>query len=262
MSKRLRFRFSLLSLFLLVTLAAAVVSHWLANRSLRQQDQIIARQQGTIRELSDELGRLTVDDPAKVHVISLTADLERPNPPWKTPLKWHIHLPRSTDWQVCWAAGVTPTSGVPAAKLGSHRVTPSADGSVELTLSYGPRLGEGMSLVFHSDDDLWFGDIPRETLAPFADNDWIDNEIAGSQSGQAQTESSSPSGAVRLLRQWNLQNLKAIGSSPGIAVWLEPVPKGPDRGLNGGLVKDTPAKRSVKKRPIQADTTAPAPGSG
>ena len=254
MLKRLHIRFSLLSLLLVVTLAAVVVSHWLANRSLRQRDDVIAQQKGTIRTLSDELGRLSVDDPAMVQVISLTADLERPNPPWKVPLKWHIHLPQSKDWQVCWAAGSIATNGVPASKLGSYPVTPSADGSVELTLSYGPRLSDGMSLVFHGNDEVWFGDIPREALAPFADNDWVDNEIAGSQAGQAQTESSLPTGAVRLLRQWNLQNLKAIGNCPGIAVWLEPVPR--------ELVQHKRPDRSVTKKAIAGDATSPAPGSG
>jgi len=246
MIKRPGFRFSLLTLLLVLTLAAVSVSHWRTNRELAKAELIlkVAREeartkQQTIRQLNDELGRLTVDDESQVYVISQKAGVIEPYPrryhvPWQSSFAWCAYLPSETDWQVCWNGGEIPLNGGLRPKLGQHVLRqPPADGRVTLMISHLSPWDSGLALVFRCADDIWSAVIPRVTLAEFRADDEIHTEIAGSVRGGTQTESFPPTDAVVLLRQWRDNSDQQTATRPGIVVWLEPIAKKPAVPLGG-----------------------------
>lgn len=234
------FRFSLLTLLLVTTLAAVAVSHWRASRELARAELLwkAARddaqwKQRTIRALNDELGRLTVDDETHVHVIAQKANSVAPFPrqyhvPWQSSFTWNAYLPAQTDWQVCWAGGELPAVGVPRVRTGQHllRIDPTADRRVTLSATHQSPWESGLALVFRSGDDIWSGAIPRDVLAEFHADELIYSEVVGAPGrGGFQTVSFPPVGPIVLLRQYRASGDAQQSTLLGLAVWLEPVPK-------------------------------------
>ena len=141
MLQRFRFRFSLLSLLLLTTVAAVAVSHCLTSRRLSVARLELEAQRESIRELSHELGQLTVEDRFEAHV-QRRADETKRRPGQdayrRFEFRWLIHLPSHKRWRVAWAAERIPVEGIPTSVAGYFDFTPPASGdwaSLELRFS-------------------------------------------------------------------------------------------------------------------------------
>jgi hypothetical protein len=86
-------------------LAAAVIVIWQLYAEL-------APLRGEVRRLRDELGILSIEDPNRIYVVAVDADME--DRTWK----WRVHLPKSRTYKINVATSripatgdVTPTSG-------------------------------------------------------------------------------------------------------------------------------------------------------
>jgi hypothetical protein len=139
MIKRPAFRFTLLTLLLVVTLAAVSVSHVLTSWELAssreelraaRREANVARgqllvQANVIRHAKDELGRLTIKDKSMVHVISASpywrdGSFDPDRPPLN--LCWNLHLPKGSRWKVRWATRQIPAAGFPDSDLGGFEL--------------------------------------------------------------------------------------------------------------------------------------------
>jgi hypothetical protein len=93
-------RFSLRRLIAVVLILASGVSLVLLKREV---DELRARNQ----ELNAELGRVSVNDPNKIHVLALN----RPQgPDWQW--QWRIYLPKNRQYFICAALKDIPVDGL------------------------------------------------------------------------------------------------------------------------------------------------------
>lgn len=93
-------RFSLRRLIAVVLILASVVSLVVLKREV---DELRARNQ----ELNAELGRVTVNDPSKIHVLALNLP-QGPDWSWQ----WRIYLPKNRTYYICAALKDIPTEGL------------------------------------------------------------------------------------------------------------------------------------------------------
>jgi hypothetical protein len=231
-------RFSLLSLLLLVTLAAVGVSHWLTSRRVARLEGQVAEQKRTIKTLNDQLGILTVEDPDDVHVIM---HLDPHAESWheELPLEfgWEIHIPPQTKWRLRWATGDIPITGLPGESVGEWLVDTGLDSqfNVRIDLSNSPARGWLLKVVPATNEFPHF--IPND------ETQWLNEKIpvAWDDSGgnldewTAETESFPTDDAIVLLRcrpaydgahdiinGWRpVPNNAPLAD--GLMIWLEPV---------------------------------------
>ncbi|HEX5102809.1 MAG TPA: hypothetical protein VFV87_03310, partial [Pirellulaceae bacterium] len=152
MFQRIRPRFSLRSLLLLFTLAAVSVSHYVTSGKLEQIRAERDSQRQTIRDLNDQLGRLTVDDPTQVHAIATFQ-------PWVAPthygsdfvqldgLAWDLHLPAGTEWRLCASFTLIPQIGLPPLQF-QRPVKSGVQGDWHLRFSISPSPSRGWTAEF------------------------------------------------------------------------------------------------------------------
>jgi hypothetical protein len=166
-------RFSLLSLLLLVTLAAVSVSHWLTSRRAARLEGEVAEQKRTIRTLNDKLGILTVDAPDDVHVIM---HLNHNSESWngEIPLQygWEIYIPPQTQWRLRWAVSNIPGKGLPSKTAGEWLVNTGLDSrfNVRFDLSNSPARGWLLKVMPAADQFPYF--IPDDLSG------WLNEEMS------------------------------------------------------------------------------------
>jgi hypothetical protein len=241
MFKRPGFRFSLLTLLLVTTLAALSVSHWRMSGELAKAEQMrklaqeeARRQRQTIRALNDDLGLLTVDDESQVHVIAQSAFRSAPFPrqlhaPWQSSFGWRAYLPATSHWRICWTIGEIPLSGIPTSMTGQHMLRETPDGTTTFAVVHLASSESGLVLVSGSMRDATPAVIDLASwTAVFGAEDEVRAEMAGNaRRGSPGTESFAPSGPVVLLRQWRVTSSEQMATQTGIVLWLEPVAKKP-----------------------------------
>jgi hypothetical protein len=221
-----RFRFSILSLLLVMTLAAVSVSHWMTWHDLQDRRQQIYELKEQVRIRNDRLGILTVEDPSEIHVISTDIDFQQSSDRILGPreFSWQIHLPDSTQYHVRWAFGDIDD-------IVQNLVSVRAEGTPlnELGLSMQAELQ--VKLV--SSNDAWelfvtFDDRPLSRKLFSEEVEWIDMErinsysVAGSFQAGSFTESFPADSPVVLLRQW--KSTSGRSTRKGVVVWLQPQP--------------------------------------
>ncbi|MDX1943815.1 MAG: hypothetical protein SFU86_00290 [Pirellulaceae bacterium] len=140
------FRFSIFSLFLLMTLIAVSVSHWLTSRQL-WEEELRGR-----KNLSTQFHLLKHERPDEVHVMQdtlLFPDFGETPP---SDCGWILHLPETKSWRVCWVVGQVPQSGIPAKPSGFRDLPPLE--VAQLAFDFGYRDGNNGPATI----EFWYGE--------------------------------------------------------------------------------------------------------
>lgn len=215
-------RVSLLTLLLVVTLAAVAVSHWRTSLELENQRSRVAELQQQVRIRNDRLGILTVDDRSQVHVILTdtrygSVENKKVGP---RAFSWHVYLPPSRNWELCWAFGAFEGMGeVPRDATHDSRVLDIDDGPDTLAIDFEQAPTGSWRMKCKYDQSEWSAAIPDERAS------WLNHEsvyasIAAGDDRRAGplTESFDPNEPVLLLDQWH----QDLNPSAGVVVWLQP----------------------------------------
>jgi hypothetical protein len=202
-------RFSLRTVFLLVTLVALVISLWINSRELRQAKK-------EVQKLRDECGYLTILDAKKAHAIAVRrlGSLR-----WA----WRIYLPADRQFRLCSSTKLVPAIGIPTDRGYSmlHRtgeflleagVEKDERGQWKLCLQI-PGHGESTGI-----------------------GDWRDHASSWSSDGvgPGQTCSFEPGQSLVLLRLRVSEEVRHAngtirrspqGPADGLMIWIEEIPK-------------------------------------
>ena len=243
MFKRPVIQFSILTLLVVMTLAAVSVSHVRTSWELAQakRDVQLARRQMTIqnnaiRHLNDSLGRLTVTDPAKVHVINaspcwLDGTFDEDRPPHYS--CWRLYLPEGSRWKVWWAAQNIPADGLPEKKSGGFELNRDAGGIGYLSAQFSKPLDFGF--LIHAE---WALDVSNASdakepvwLSP-EEARWLSSRSPVSWTGTGGDQNAAPHTKMLPLDQpivlQRIRRLEKESSgqtakpSDGFMIWLEP----------------------------------------
>jgi hypothetical protein len=103
--RRWRWQFSLFTLLMVVIFTCVIAAHLGTARRLEEANATVARQQAELKardeqiaRLEAELGKLSIKDPTKVHILTLPSkeDLH---------FRWRIYLPKGKRWKITQALG-------------------------------------------------------------------------------------------------------------------------------------------------------------
>lgn len=197
-------RLSLLTLLLLLTVAAMVIAIWKLYAEvvpLRAEN----------RELRDELGELSIDDPDKVHAI-LTPQSE----PGRFNYKWRLWIPEGRRYKLCWTTSKVPKQGFPT-KPTSLPLPGSGEHWLEYRIFLEEETGKWRDLVY-THEMSYSGDY----------QDWPtwDPRIGTGETVGETTHVFDPAERVVLAR-WHIGRSKASAQieypSAGFLIWLEPL---------------------------------------
>ncbi len=225
------FRFSLLSLLLVFTLAAVSVSHWVTWQKLLHEQIKVEDLRQQVRVRNDKLGVLTIDDRSQVHVILTERRYEQLDAKKRVGprgFSWDVYLPAANDWRLCWAFGdVSPFDNNVPTVIHGYQVLgmDAAENPTRLDINLERDSPKGWKTTVSYGDDSWSHPIPEQMT------DWIDpaQTSPSVQAGHERhygvmTESYSPSaGPIVLLNLWKYNSRP----STGVVVWL--VPDDPQR---------------------------------
>lgn len=202
---RFRFRFSLLTAMLLITigiLALVLMLQWRELLSLQSE----------VRQLRSEVGRLSIHDPSKIHAVQLqTAD--------KLFWKWRVWIPEGEAAFVRFVWDEIPRTGYPAARgtrldSGEHWITLRAareldDGPWMATLE----TDTGIAVRIIPDTAAWFVWPSRTTAA---------NGVAFDTVAEKRHDKNFLLWRERAGQSTTLEELnKSDALLPGVIVWLE-----------------------------------------
>ncbi|MFN3152588.1 hypothetical protein [Bremerella sp.] len=121
-SSRRRFRFSLLSMILLITIVALAISRWQLSEQLTQMKQ-------RNEQLAQALGIPSITDPTKVTAIGVPTIV---NNGWE----WHLVIPQGKQYDLYVAFTHIPQEGLPENPIHVESLT---DGEVRINLSIEPQ---------------------------------------------------------------------------------------------------------------------------
>jgi hypothetical protein len=192
-------RFSLLTVLLSTAIAAkalVIALFWHEIGPLRTE----------VRQLRNEVGKLTIDDPAKPTVI-----LVHPNAPFTW--KWRIWVPAAHSYRVRWCDAEIPRTGFPTAANGMLAL----DGPREYVVTY------------RIQDDGWSTlDAAGETVRGNQQKwvAWPSRSIEG-ESVDERTETYDLGKPIVLIRMrvsnQNGSVLTMADPADGFMIWLEPI---------------------------------------
>lgn len=101
-------KFSISTLFWLVSFVAVILAVLLTQRNLRTKTTALADAQKRISEYEDQLGELDIIDPTNCYIRHFkdeySSDIE---------FRWRIHVPEIAKCQVFYATGKLPRDGLP-----------------------------------------------------------------------------------------------------------------------------------------------------
>ncbi|MEN0109187.1 MAG: hypothetical protein AAF805_00545 [Planctomycetota bacterium] len=203
MSGTRRPRISLLSLLLLtavVALAATVALQWQELGPLRAEN----------RRLRDEVGELSIDDPAKLHAIRVDTGEPRT---WK----WRVWVPDGKAYRVCLADRAIPTNGFPD-KDGSLIVDRPGEGVITFAIrraidgeGWRAKLSGGSGSLGTGGDDLdWAGEASAATYR-------------GVGESTVRFDDDQPAVLIRYRTAADVNSSSDIpDTADGFLIWLEP----------------------------------------
>jgi hypothetical protein len=216
----------------------------------------VAGQRQEIKELNDQLGILTIDDPGRIHVIAHYADRSE---------AWHGDLPLRFGWEIYlppkayllrWRIGSIPITGLPVESSSEQLLDPGLDSRyvVQVDFSNSRTRGWMMKLTHATNESTYF--------IPDSESVWLNvptplawegagGKLVGALGATTETESFSADERIVLLRcrpefsgakevinvpaRFSAQGSGGGFGSPGttapnnapladgIMVWLEPV---------------------------------------
>lgn len=194
-------RISLLSALLLMTivgLTIVVAQLWREVGPLREE----------VRRLRDEVGVISVDDPAKVHVIQVDTDDDLE---WK----WRVWLPENRVYVVRAYGDKVPKEGYPNFG-GSIWLREPGEHVIRYQIERDPV------------SDQWYGELKTPTGSVGNDNQpWVEWPAKTSTSGGAgkSTQSFDPGKRIEIIRHRVSQNRdsrKIEDPAAGFMIWMEP----------------------------------------
>lgn len=224
--RRWRVQFSLGTLILLTTLAGAVMGLFFVSR---QADALRAEN----RVLRDQVGVLTVLDPAKVNVIAgKTTDELR----WR----WRVYLPGDSSRQYCLCYAFHDVNNRPAdddsyrdllgqkpsdfpQRAGEVKFLFGNDAGVELTVEVAcERMLDGS---WKADVITWHapnGAVHQEVALP-RDARWLQRprHYSGWQAGSPGTKTFDPQAPIPLLRLIESKDAPTDTDNDGLLLWIE-----------------------------------------
>ena len=213
-----RLRFSLRSYLAGLLILSLAVSHFLTSRQLGETKQ-------ELHKLRDELGYLTIDDPAMVNAIAL--ETHEPDT-WR----WQVYFPKGHRYQWRLAYEEIPSRGVPRGGLTGVSNEPYWEEDNEVlvtakllrrddgdwTLSVTSKIGGGAYQMAGASIR-----IPAEAARWMSEVSAIDFSLLGDRG----TKTLDPAGPIILLmrrpheKQPGGGSRRSDGPMPGIMVWLE-----------------------------------------
>jgi hypothetical protein len=217
-SRSFRPRFSLVTALLVMALVACGLAIWRMGR-----ETVPLREE--VRHLRDLTGRLTVDDPSRVHAVR--AQSTEPDF-WR----WRVHVPSSKTFYLHISRAPVPKDGLPPRPFaaGGMPMRP-AEYFIELKfLPAEPENGKDKltaRFVWHSTDGYTGGDTAELTEGQL---DWIRNDKTGQRNATwpqtlLQTVSVGPGEPLVLLRYraHRADGQLIDGPCDGLLVWIDEV---------------------------------------
>lgn len=196
--RRWRWQFSLFTLLLLAVVACVVAAYLGTARRLEEANATVNRQKAeleardaTIAKLEAELGKLTVKDPSKVHILALPSKED-----WHW--RWRVYLPPGKTWRITEALGEkVPKQGFGLSNV-SHGSSSFAMNQTEFTAEAWLNRDINGSLRLN----LQFGN--SRSASGISDEDAKKLMASGSTqshtAGMSATEVYYPAGPIELLR--------------------------------------------------------------
>ena len=194
-------RLSLLSALLLMTIVGLTIvlaQLWREVGPLREE----------VRRLRDEVGVISVDDPAKVHVIQVDTDDDLE---WK----WRVWLPENRVYVIRAYGDKVPTEGYPNSG-GSIWLREPGEHVIRYQIERDPV------------SDRWYGELKTPTGSVGNDNQpWVEWPAKTSTSGGVgkSTQSFDPGKRIEIIRHRVSQNRdsrKIEDPTAGFMIWMEP----------------------------------------
>jgi hypothetical protein len=137
MASRTNFRFSLFSLLLLITLTGVGVSHWLTSRRLAGVQAELAELQRTVKNSNDDAGTLTIENPARIHVIAIDhITAQQRHGDLALRIGWKLYVPPGSSWRLCGRIGQVPIHGLPTEPTWRLALDTGSDSECYITLVF------------------------------------------------------------------------------------------------------------------------------
>lgn len=205
-------QFSILTLLMLMACVALLIA------CLRASSELEVIKAENVR-LRNELGMLTVDDEAKLYVMSVPTTEQNA---WR----WRIHLPLDIKLRM----GITDAGTIPA---------PGTAKNADSNLAYFDDpipLGESVvdAKLYRNGEGIWTvsvrtSDGVMNCSLVHGEQAWLDGSaFFRTRSGSRTTREVDASTTIALLRHVVVKHDSLPGNSPqpnpGIMIWLEPVP--------------------------------------
>ena len=163
-----------------------------------------------LRQLRDEVGRLTIDDPTKFHAIRVRSDNDYL---WK----WRVWVPEGREYRINMATQGIPKDGYPQSQgMITHDQT--GESWIEYRIVKDPNSNSWTDKLSTPSGSVGSSSQPWVT--------WGSRVTSGMGVGY-KTEVSEPNGRVVLARERVSKKAKGSGDiedpSAGFMIWLEPV---------------------------------------
>jgi hypothetical protein len=201
-TRRLRPRFSLLTILFLFALVGCGITIWQLWREvgpLREE----------VRRLRDEVGELAIDDATKIHAIETRQ-------PDELTWRWRLWIPEGRTYVIRSTGGEIPKVGFPQLG-GSMWVREPGEIWIEYRITKDPHSG------------TWRGSIHRKEGSVGSDEQpWVDwgNRSGTGEGVGTSTRSYAPDETVVITRQRFGQSVPSSEDipdpAPGFMIWLEP----------------------------------------
>lgn len=200
---RFRPRISLLTAILLMTIlgmAIVLVQLWREVKPMRTQ----------LRQLRDEVGRLSIDDPAKFHAIRVRSDNDYL---WK----WRVWVPEGREYRIYLATEDIPKEGYPQSQ-GMITLDHAGESWIEYRIAKDPNSNNWMDKLSTPSGSVGSSSQPWVTWG---------SHVSTGAGVSYKTEVSEPNKTVLLARERVSKKAKSSDKiedpSAGFMIWLEPV---------------------------------------
>lgn len=200
---RHRPRFSLLTLLLLMTIAAMGIVIW----PLWGEVEPLRTE---VRRLRNEVGALSVEDETKFHAIAVPTSDEFT---WK----WRVWIPPGRHYRVFYQGDAIPKAGYPAS-LGSISLGTSGEQWVEYRIRQDLRAGQ------------WMGALAtRDSGVGSCQQDWVEwSRKASEGEGVGRTTTVFEPNERVLLQRFRVSQTNSSSQvedpAAGFMIWVEPAP--------------------------------------
>lgn len=206
-----RLRVSLLTLMLLMTIAALAIGLVVVgrnNRRLEEANQSLAVEN---RRLRDEVGELSIDDPKKLYAIRIETDSYLD---WR----WRIWIPKGRTYRLRCVAGEVPAEGRPQERGGTIMLYDDGDQVIRYQIRRDPRDGKMYGSL----------SVPGASVSK-DEHAWVEWGSWTSTTGGVGTSTCAypPDKTIELCRHRVSQANSSSGiedPSAGFLIWLEPLP--------------------------------------